>query len=142
MDDIFCIFKSEVDKESFMKHLNDQHPNLEFTCENGTGKLPFLDVNVELDANGVRTSVYRKPTHTGVFLNLSAFAPIKWKFGLIFCLLHRAYEICSSQDLFNLEVKRLRDIFSSNGYSYKFFNDVLSKFLAKKDAPVFDNPEK
>ena len=65
----------------------------------------------------------------------------KWKFGLIFCLLHRAYSICSSQDLFNNEVKNLRIMFSRNGYSFDYFNKVLSNFLSKKDIPKVDKPE-
>ena len=59
-----------------------------------TDKLPFLDVDVSIKDGNLETSVLRKGTHTGVFMNFAAMAPQKWKFGLIFCMLHRAYAIC------------------------------------------------
>ena len=89
--------------------------------------------NKRLKADGIETTVYRKSTHTGVFLNFCATVPRKWKFGLIYCLLHRAYDICSSQDLFNGEIKKLRTMFSLNGYTTTFFNQVLTKYQDTKE---------
>ena len=54
---------------------------------------------------------------------------------------HRAYSICSSQDLFNDEVKNLRIMFSRNGYTFAYFNKVLSNFLSKMDIPKVDRPD-
>ena len=79
--------------------------------------------------NYFETSVYRKNTHTGVFLNRHAIAPTAWKRGLIFCLLHRAKLICSSIHLFWDEVSKLRQMFFTNGYSFKFFDQVCEKFM-------------
>ena len=105
------------------------HANLKFTVENSTnGKLPFLDVDVTIDRDGVHTGVYRKPTHTGVFLNFKAIVPYKWKFGLIHCLIHRAYKICSSSLYFDAELSKLRSMFASYGYPRAFFDRVLTKF--------------
>ena len=80
----------------------------------------------------IETSVYHKDSNTGVYLNFDAVAPLKWKFGLIYCMLHRAYMICSNQDLFNAEINKLRSLFIGNSYPSKFFDSVLEKFnLAK-----------
>ena len=78
--------------------------------------------------------MYRKPTYTSVILNFSAICPFKWKFGLIYCLLHRAYVICSSWRLFDKEVDFLRDMFSKNGYPESVFNSCLNRFLNSKFA--------
>ena len=94
VDDIFCVFKDEASKLQFFERLNNLHTNLKFTVENATDKLPFLDVDVSIKDGNLETSVFRKGTHTGVFMNFAAMAPQKWKFGLIFCMLHRAYAIC------------------------------------------------
>ena len=81
------------------------------------------------------TSVYRKPTHTGVFLNFKSIAPMQWKNGLIYGMLHRAYLICSSTNLFNKEVDKLRAMFINNSYSVAFFNKVVAKFRANAEVP-------
>ena len=129
MDDVFAVFESETQKQAFLEHLNRQHPSLKFTVEDASSNvLPFLDAQVSLSNDGFSTTVYRKPTHTNVFLNFNAIAPTNWKFGLIFGALHRAYKICSSQVLFNLEVSILRNMFWRNGYSHGFFTKVLDKF--------------
>ena len=72
VDDILCVFKDEASKQAFFEHLNRQHDNLKFTVEDCTNRLPFLDVDVRLKADGIETTVYRKSTHTGVILNFCA----------------------------------------------------------------------
>ena len=62
---------------------------------------------------GFTSTVFRKPTYTGLILNFSAMCPQKWKFGLIQCLLHRAYTISSSWLAFSQDVDFLKDIFSN-----------------------------
>ena len=76
------------------------------------------------------TWVWRKPTNTGLFLNFAAICPIKWKSGLVFCMLHRAKLICSSDWLFFKEVEILKSLFLSNNYPPQFFDKILCKFLA------------
>ena len=85
------------------------------------------------------TGVYRKPTHTGVFLNFKAIVPFKWKFGVIYNLIQRAYKICSSPLHFNVEISKLRSIFSSNGYPKTFFDKVLTKFNESISGPRISN---
>ena len=58
--------------------------------------------------------------------------PQKWKFGLIQCLLHRAYTISSSWQAFSQDVDFLKDIFSKNGYPEDLFNSCLRRFLNYK----------
>ena len=51
-----------------------------------------------------------------------AICPDSWKRGLILCLLNIAKHVCSSEDLFNLEVDKLRQMFKLNGYPLYYFN--------------------
>ena len=55
--------------------------------------------------------------------------PKKWKFGLINCLLHRAYVISSSCKIFSDEICFLKDIFKQNGYPGDLFDSCVKKFL-------------
>ena len=83
-------------------------------------------------------SVFRKQTYTNLLLNFQVVCPRKWKTGLVYCMLHRVWLICSSQLLFDKECKTLAHIFSLNGYPHHFFNRVLSNFLIN----IAENKEK
>ena len=134
IDDIFALLRADQSHEDFFHFINALHPNLEFTVEIATSSLPFLDVEVKI-GESVELCVYRKKTNTGVLLNFAAAAPIKWKAGLIFCFLHRAWMICSSSDLFKKEVNLLRDMFRRNGYPIVFFEKVYEKFYKRVTCP-------
>ena len=101
-----------------MNLLNSLHPDLTFTVEVGSNKLPFLDVEVELSNDQINTWVYRKETNTNVVMNFNDVAPTSWKAGLIYCLLNRAFSICSSRYLFNVEVTNLKNMFIDNAYTF------------------------
>ncbi|CAF3386823.1 unnamed protein product [Rotaria sp. Silwood2] len=72
VDDIFCLFDIPKAKIlEFHSRINKWHKNLKFTIEMESNKtLPFLDVLVtrDHDHNQLTTSLYRKPTHTGLYL--------------------------------------------------------------------------
>ena len=57
------------------------------------------------------TSVYRKPTFTGVYTHYQSFISSVYKFGLLSTLLFRYFSICSSYALFHLEVIEFKKIF-------------------------------
>ena len=58
--------------------------------------------------------------------------PIQWKTGLIYCLLHRAYVICSSWKLFHDEIYKLSNICNLNGYTKNFFYKCVNNFVNNK----------
>ena len=58
----------------------------------------FLDVKITRNSdNSISTSTYRKPIFTGVMLNWNSLTSMKYKKGLICCLLDRSNKICSSE---------------------------------------------
>ncbi|XP_035701215.1 uncharacterized protein LOC118433390 [Folsomia candida] len=62
-------------KDSILQSLNSFHPSIQFTCETEESrKLPFLDVLISRDEDGtIHRQVYRKPTHTGRYLNYNSY---------------------------------------------------------------------
>ena len=68
LKDAFVVFNSEDCANSFFAYINNFHNNINFTIKKELDKcLPFLDMNVTRHINGsFLTSVYRKPTHTGL----------------------------------------------------------------------------
>ena len=73
VDDTFtAIHKDEID--TFHDHLNEQNAEIQFTKEiEENGQLPFLDCLVSRDNNELRTTVYRKLTHTDRLLDESSY---------------------------------------------------------------------
>ena len=119
-----------------MSYLNDKHPNIVFTFENEcNGRLSFLDVDVTNENGRFFTSVYRKPTFTGLTMKFSSFIPINFKRNLICTLTTRAFNICSDYFRLDLELKFLRDMFFKNGFSFAFTDTYIGKTLTKLMAP-------
>ena len=136
VDDVFAVFEEESQIKPFFDYLNQLHKNLKFTAELGTKTLPFLNVEIEVNANDFNSWVYRKKTHTGVLLNFSAIVPGSWKTGLVMCLLHQAQSICSNEFYFRSEVAKLKEMFYLNGYPKSFFDKALEKFIEKQNMDV------
>ena len=94
-----------------------------------TNTFPFLDMKLKMHNNNLQSWIWRKPTHTGIFLNFKAVCPLKWKLNLISCMLNRAKNICSNRRLFKNEVEKLRSMFCYNAYLNHFFDKVLYQFM-------------
>ena len=133
VDDIFAIFRKGQGHEKFLEILNRYHPSIQFTVEKSTDTLPFLDVEIRLNTNNFDSWVWRKKTHTGLFLNFSAITPKNWKIGLILCMLNRTWDICSTKEFFRNEVEKLKSMFLKNGYPVQFFEKTLEKFICRKN---------
>ena len=128
MDDTYTIFKTEAECDTFLKRLNGLHTALHFTFgKEENNSLPFLDVLVEKSDTGFLTSVYRKPTFSGLYTRWSSFCPKQRKISLIKTLTHRALMICSKSKL-DSELEKLTKIFLENGYP----EDVISVYIKEK----------
>ena len=73
VDDTFtAVPKDGID--DFHEHLNRQNADRQFTKEiEKNGKIPFLDCLVTRDNNRLKTTIYRKPTHTDRLLDQSSY---------------------------------------------------------------------
>ena len=87
------------------------------------GKLPFLDVLVRNKPN-LLTSVYRKPTCTGLLTIFFSFTPSKYKNGLIKTLLDRCYKINNTWKGFDNDLENLTKILSKNQFPTELINKV------------------
>ena len=66
VDNTFVLWPHEEDElETFHRHLNSQHPSIQFTMEKKSeGKISFLDVQITTKEGKLSTGVFRKNTHT------------------------------------------------------------------------------
>ena len=77
------------------------------------------------------TSLYKKPTFSGIYLNFKSHAPDTYKKGLIYCLLFRIHSICSNWQLIHEEICKLKCILLKNKYPLGFINSCTNIFLTK-----------
>ena len=96
VDDIFVLFENLNQAEEFKKYLNKKHKNMNFTLETEKeNKLPFLDINVyRCDESQVfKTTLYRKPTFSGMCTNFKSFICTKYGYSLIYSFTHLTVNI-------------------------------------------------
>ena len=77
------------------EYLNTKHANIKFTNETEVNaSLPFLDVLISWN-KFFTTTVYHKPTYSGIYSNFNSFVADEYKHGLIFALLFQIFSIVS-----------------------------------------------
>ena len=131
MDDTFLLFSSEDHVNKFKKYINTRHKNMTFTHEiEKNNNLAFLDILVTREGT-FRTSLYRKPTFSGLYTHFKSHMPDSYKKGLLYTLLHRAFVICSSWDKFHEEVCFLKKTFRKNSFPDFFIDRCVKYFLDK-----------
>ena len=136
VDDTFLLFRSPDHVLPFLNYLNTRHPNIQFTCDTEKdGMLPFLDVNIKRD-DIFKTSVYRKPTFTGLFTNFHSFLPLLYKINLAKCLFTRAFRICSSHAVADKEFKNIVALLLKNSFPQSLLDKCLRSILDKVYSPV------
>ena len=130
VDDIFLLFKSNDHLKYFQDFLNSCHINMSFSMETEKeNKLSFLDVEVIREQGKFTTTVYRKPTFSGVYSNFESFLPSVYKFGMIYTLVYRCFYISSNWTQFHTQLTFLKGIFRKNGYPENFIDKCFKKFL-------------
>ena len=115
VDDISVLFESPESAHSFCKYMSSKHQHINFTVEQeNVGSLSFLGVKICRKNGKFVTSVYRKPTFSGVFTNYESFIPTCQKRELLYTLLHRSFSICCDLKTFHFKIDHLKTIFIKN----------------------------
>ena len=112
VDDIFILFKLNDHLKYFQDFLNSCHINMSFSMETEKeNKLSFLDVKIIREQDKLTTTIYQKPTFSGVYSNFERFLPSVYKFGMAYTLVYRRFHICSNRTQFHTELIFLKGIF-------------------------------
>ena len=118
-DAITAVHEKKIDE--FHKHLNKQNTSIQFTKEiEENGKILFLDCLVTRENNTLRTTVYRKPTHTDRLLDQTSYNPTSHKATTVRTLTRRAQIVCDSDDSLTDEIKHLNTVFIKSNYNTDF----------------------
>ena len=92
-----CVIQDQSHKEEFLQHINSVDNAIKFTTEEAKedGSIPFLDTLITPKKNGtLSVGVYRKPTHTDLYLPWDSNHHLSAKYSVIKTLTHRAHTIC------------------------------------------------
>ena len=117
VDDTFVIVQKNAKINNITTILNSFHKDIQFTSvEEQNNELPFLDVLVPRTDKTFVTSVYRKPTYSGLLLKWSSFVPKSYKISAVSSMVHRVIHISSSYALMHKEFEFIKDICKQNGY--------------------------
>ena len=127
VDDVLLFWPhSEEELSSFYSFLCDWKPSINFNIEREkNGLLPFLDVLINHDEHNLSFSVYRKPTHTDLYVHGDSAHPQHVFLGVARGLKTRAERVCSRQNLPE-EKRHLRRVLRNNGYDDRTISRGLS----------------
>ena len=101
VDDTFVVIKA-AHKQELLDHINSIDHHIQFTSEDSKqdGSMTILDMMITPKDDGrLSTTVYRKPTHTDLYLQWNSHHTISSKYSVVGTLHHRAKTICCSPQL-------------------------------------------
>ena len=105
-----CHFEVCKEGRVFSHHINNIDPKFQLTSEESKtdGSIPFLDCLVTPQADGsILTAVYRKPTHSDMYLHWESYHHLAAKYSVINTLRHRAKTVCTSKQSLEKEEDHL-----------------------------------
>ena len=120
VDDTFVIWPHGKEKlTEFLNHRNGIHNNIQFTMEIADGHLQFLDIDIYRKVDGsLGHRVYRKSTHTNLYLHQECHHHPAHKHPVPSSLVHRATALCDQESL-TQELNFLTQVFKQTGYSHQ-----------------------
>jgi hypothetical protein len=88
--------------------------------------LPLLNIDIcRIPDGSLGHKVYRKPTHTNLYLNLASHHHPSSKQAVLSTVVHRARALCDKESLHE-ELEFLKSTFRENGYSLKQIQHALN----------------
>lgn len=132
IDDIFGIFDGKEDElKEYHEGLNKIHPDLQFTLEYDTQKLPFLDTLVYLDEEGnLQTTVFYKPSNTHQYLHFHSSHHPNLKRSLPFSQGIRIKRIVSDPRNLEKSLEEMFMFFRLRGYTHKIISEARKRLTA------------
>ena len=121
--------------KEFLRHINSVDPSIQFTVEESKddGSIPFLDTIITPETDGTFTiEIYRKPTHTDLYLPWDNHHNLSTKYSMINTLTHRVHTICSTSQLLTRELQHLEEVLSLCKYPKWAIKKIFQQHQEKK----------
>ena len=140
VDDTFVIFRNREHAQNFLNYMNTRHDNISFTMElEENNQIPFLDILIKKTDNEIDTSIYRKPTYTGLGINYLSSCYENFKMNAFNTMFYRAFRLTSSYENFHNEIKFLERFFLENGFMMSIFSKSYEISLIRSSVHTLRN---
>ena len=113
--------------------MNSRHPNIKFTFElEQNDTFSFLDIKISRDqSDSFSTSVFRKPTFSGVFTYFSSYMPKTYKLGLVYTMIFVVLTSVPPTKIFTKKYLNLKKLLKRMAILPDFIDFRIKKFLNK-----------
>ena len=126
-DIILCVPKNLINYT--LNVFNNYNENLQFTVElMHNNIINFLDMQLIVQEDSIITNWYRKPTHSGRYLNYYSHHPITQKIGIVYSLVDYSIKL-SHPKYHHSNIKLTKELLTLNDYPLDFINKYISKRL-------------
>ena len=126
---------NHVELEDYIAFVFNFHPALQFTHTISETELPFLDINLRISGDRIRTSIHYKATDTHSFLDYDSSHTPHCKGSLPYSQLLRFRCICSDQADFLDKAQEMTSFFERPGYSAQTLKRDLENLKNLKVMP-------
>ena len=142
VDDCFILFKTKEECQKMFADFNNLHESISFTMESEiNNNLPFLDVSITRHGSKFTSSIYRKATFTGQYINFRSHCSLKRKTNLIRTLCDRAIKICSPENL-DQELNTISQILQDNSYPKELISKIMEQHRRKQQQQTMIGPQR
>ena len=134
VDDTHARFKNNNEADEFLKLLNKQDQNIQFTIEYESNKksLSFLDTEIINTQQGhFEFKIYRKDAITNIQIKPTSAINPNIINSIFKGFLNRAKNICSDK-YYEEEIEFLTDMFVENGFKREKLTTIIASFNAPK----------
>ena len=95
------------------------------------GKCPALTSMCSVRMVSLRPMFTEKKHLLEFTLTFPVFLPLEHKFRLVYTLLNHCFYLATDIPKFHFEIEKLKEVLLSNGYSNKYIDKCISKFMNK-----------
>ena len=102
--------------------MNSRHCNIQYTYEEESNdKISFLNISITRSNNNLVTSLDRKKTFSGVYMNYNSFLPTNYNKDLIDTLLFQSCNACCP--ILDNKIKYLKTIWQKSLFPLFFIDN-------------------
>lgn len=127
VDDVVAIVR-KGEEHRVLDFLNSQNKAIRFTMEvESSGMLPFLDLKIIREGDGLALDIYRKPTDAPLCITRDSHHPWKYKTAAFESALFRMWNIPLSECRRKVELEYLKEMARVNGYDERLVRKLNNK---------------
>lgn len=126
VDDLFAIIKKS-DEKIILETFNKYHNKLKFTIEKEqNGSIPYLDMRIYREHNGIITDWYTKNIASGRLINYHSTQPMGQKTNTAINLIKKVVKISDNKFL-QKNITKIKDILLNNNYPQKIITNLIKR---------------